>query len=262
MEKDSRLFETNSSFIHKGTEIHSVYMGDNLYILERHGIVTSPIFFFPTDSYSIQADLTTFDLLRFSRDCDKLFNMNGFTAIIVDAPWKLATNKPVRGPALSYTQLTDLQISSINYSCLQDNGLIFFWTIQSKLSLSLRILEENGYKLIDVLVWIKTTAKGKIAASTGYHFTRSKELCLVGKKGYLPIGSNQYLGNDLIIEMRGKQSQKPKMLYQIIEKSLNSVKYLELFGRSNNLRPNWITIGLQLPEMKQDSILSILSQRN
>ena len=52
------------------------------------------------------------------------------------------------------------------------------------------------------------------------------------------------------------------MLYQIIEKSLNSAKYLELFGRSNNLRPNWITIGLQLPEMKQDNIFSILSQRN
>jgi mRNA (2'-O-methyladenosine-N6-)-methyltransferase len=66
----------------------------------------------------------------------------------------------------------------------------------------------------------------------------------VGVKGNPSYHPN--LGSDVIFSERRGQSQKPEELYQLIEALVPNGKYLEIFGRKNNLRDYWVTIGNEL----------------
>lgn len=48
---------------------------------------------------------------------------------------------------------------------------------------------------------------------------------------------------DVIFSERRGQSQKPCEIYEYIEELVPNGYYLEIFGRRNNLRDKWITIG-------------------
>lgn len=68
------------------------------------------------------------------------------------------------------------------------------------------------------------------------------------------INFNANVGRDLIFSERRGQSQKPNEIYEIIEEMIPQGKlsllrqgfYLEIFGRRNNLRDRWVTIGNEL----------------
>jgi mRNA (2'-O-methyladenosine-N6-)-methyltransferase len=53
-------------------------------------------------------------------------------------------------------------------------------------------------------------------------------------------------GSDVIFTPRRGQSQKPTELYELIEALVPGGSYLEIFGRRNNLRDGWVTIGNEL----------------
>ncbi len=57
-------------------------------------------------------------------------------------------------------------------------------------------------------------------------------------KNYNP---NQY--SNVIFSDRKGQSQKPLEIYKVAEALVPNGYYLEIFGRRNNLRNNWVTIG-------------------
>ena len=64
-----------------------------------------------------------------------------FDVIVVDPPWNLSTSTK-RGITLNYRKLNDNQIMSIPIEKLSKNGLIFLWTLNSKLNVSLQILKK------------------------------------------------------------------------------------------------------------------------
>ena len=51
------------------------------------------------------------------------------------------------------------------------------------------------------------------------------------------------IGSDVIFAERRGQSQKPEEIYELIERLVPNGRYLEIFGRKNNLRDFWVTIG-------------------
>jgi mRNA (2'-O-methyladenosine-N6-)-methyltransferase len=51
------------------------------------------------------------------------------------------------------------------------------------------------------------------------------------------------VGSDMIFSERRGQSQKPTEIYELIEQLCPEGFYLEIFGRRNNLRDRWVTIG-------------------
>lgn len=57
-------------------------------------------------------------------------------------------------------------------------------------------------------------------------------------KNFVP---NQY--SNVIFSDRRGQSQKPLQIYEIAEALVPNGYYLEIFGRRNNLRNKWVTIG-------------------
>lgn len=117
------------------------------------------------------------------------------------------------------------------------NVFFFFW-----LTIFYHHLFPNS-SLVDEIVWVKCTVNRRLAKSHGYYLQHSKELCLVGRKGPPPATAAAGVGSDVIYAERRGQSQKPEEIYQLIEALVPGGSYLEIFGRKNNLRDFWVTVG-------------------
>lgn len=108
------------------------------------------------------------------------------------------------------------------------------------------MMEKWGYKLVDEICWVKKTVNGKIAKGHGFYLQHAKESCLVGVKGNVDQIAMKNVASDVIFSERRGQSQKPEEIYEYIEQLVPNSNYLEIFGRRNNLRANWVTIGNEI----------------
>ncbi|KAI8072400.1 MT-A70-domain-containing protein [Gongronella butleri] len=187
----------------------------------------------------IKANVMTFEW-------EKLANEVQFDVIVADPPWQLATHAPTRGVAIAYQQLPDICIEDLPIPKLQKNGLIFIWVINNKYVKAFELMEKWGYTYVDDITWVKQTVNRRMAKGHGYYLQHAKETCLVGKKGDDPPNFRHSVGSDVIFSERRGQSQKPEELYELIEELVPGGKYLEIFGRKNNLRDYWVTIGNEL----------------
>lgn len=190
----------------------------------------------PPHCIPIHTNVTTYDWTELSKACQ-------FDVIMMDPPWQLATANPTRGVALGYSQLTDRDIQNLPIPQLQTNGLLFIWVINAKYQFTLDLFEQWGYTLVDEIVWVKMTVNRRLAKSHGFYLQHAKEVCLVGRRGGDIPGLKNGVGSDIIYSERRGQSQKPEEIYELIEKLVPNGKYLEIFGRKNNLRDFWVTVG-------------------
>jgi len=190
----------------------------------------------PPQCIPIHANVTTYDW-------SKMAATEQFDVIMMDPPWQLATANPTRGVALGYSQLTDKDIQNLPIPALQKDGFLFIWVINAKYQFCLDLFERWGYTLVDEVVWVKMTVNRRLAKSHGFYLQHAKEVCLVGKKGADPPGMKGGVGSDIIYSERRGQSQKPEEIYQLIEELVPTGRYLEIFGRKNNLRDYWVTVG-------------------
>ncbi|ORZ06213.1 MT-A70-domain-containing protein [Absidia repens] len=187
----------------------------------------------------IKANVMTFDWESLGKEVQ-------FDVIMADPPWQLATHAPTRGVAISYQQLPDVCIEDLPLEKLQTNGFLFIWVINNKYAKAFEMMEKWGYKYVDDITWVKQTVNRRMAKGHGYYLQHAKETCLVGVKGTLPPYCRRSVGSDVIYSERRGQSQKPEQIYELIEEMMPGGKYLEIFGRKNNLRDYWITVGNEL----------------
>nr|KAJ3423193.1 hypothetical protein HK105_000690 [Polyrhizophydium stewartii] len=148
--------------------------------------------------------------------------------------------------AIAYQQLPDLLIESLPIEKLQTNGFIFIWVINNKYAKAFDLMAKWGYEYVDDITWVKQTVNRRMAKGHGYYLQHAKETCLVGRKGVDPPGCQHGVMSDVIFSARRGQSQKPEEIYEMMEALVPNGKYLEIFGRKNNLRDYWITIGNEL----------------
>ncbi|KAI7833814.1 MT-A70-domain-containing protein [Kickxella alabastrina] len=179
----------------------------------------------PEWSVPIRANVMNFDWGKLGQACQ-------FDVILMDPPWQLASQAPTRGVAIAYQQLPDVCIESLPIQLLQTSGFIFIWVINNKYTRAFQLMKQWGYTYVDDIAWVKQT--------------HAKETCLIGKKGADPPNLQRSVASDVIFSERRGQSQKPEELYEIIEQLIPNGKYLEIFGRKNNLRDYWVTVGNEL----------------
>jgi len=178
-------------------------------------IVHIPISPYPNDCIAINADVLSFDFIKFAKKQKKLTGQL-FDVVLMDPPWQLSSSNPTRGVAIAYDTLSDVQIQKMPINVLQENGFIFIWTINAKYSLCFSLMELWGYKFCDEVCWIKQSVSGKIAKGHGFYLQHSKETCLVGVKGN-PWRYEEGILEDCIFSRRRGQSQKPEEIYNLIE---------------------------------------------
>ncbi|KAF9097829.1 hypothetical protein BGX29_007900 [Mortierella sp. GBA35] len=187
----------------------------------------------------IKANVMTYDWDSLAAECQ-------FDVILMDPPWQLATHAPTRGVAIAYQQLPDICIEELPVPKLSSNGFIFIWVINNKYARAFDLMRKWGYSYVDDITWVKQTVNRRMAKGHGYYLQHAKETCLVGKKGEDPPNCRHSIGSDVIFSERRGQSQKPEELYELIEELVPDGRYLEIFGRKNNLRDYWVTVGNEL----------------
>ncbi|CAD8148423.1 unnamed protein product [Paramecium pentaurelia] len=217
------------------------------YIQEYHENHTKQSFVH-NDAIPICTDVR---LMDFQKLRDEQLKIAGqlFDVIMMDPPWQLSSSQPSRGVAIAYSSLADENISKMPIETLQENGIILIWTINAKYKVTCKLIEQWGYKLIDEIIWCKKTVNGKIAKGHGFYLQHAKENCLVGVKGNINLDPKRFrqgVASDIIFSERRGQSQKPEEIYQYVEQLVPNGYYLEIFGRRNNVRKNWVTIGNEL----------------
>lgn len=115
---------------------------------------------------------------------------------------------------------------------------LFDRVINAKYALTVQMMENWGYKLVDEIVWIKKTINGKIAKGHGFYLQHAKETCLVGVKNEAKIQFNRNTGPDVIFSERRGQSQKPNEIYEMIEEMIPNGKLMTYFRvLSRNIWP-------------------------
>lgn len=204
---------------------------------EEYKLNTKDLALAPLNCIPIRGDVRNLDWVKLGEHVQ-------FDVIIMDPPWQLASSTPSRGVTIGYDQLNDQFIGDMNLKAIQKEGFIFIWVINVKYAVTLDLLEKWGYKFVDELIWVKMTCNRRIAKGHGYYLQHAKETCIVGVKG-APSHSHEILSDIIFSERRG-QSQKPGEIYETVEKLVPNGKYCEIFGRKNNLRDYWVTIGNEL----------------
>ena len=188
---------------------------------------------------------------------------------MIDPPWQLTSENPSRGVevvemnkeqvAIKYQTLSDEAISAIPLHKIQSDGLLFMWVINCKFTTAIKMIELWGYKwrlgwvlmmirLVGDISWVKLTSKGIIAQGNGFYLQHAKETCFVAQKGSAALIDADCMGkiDDVIMSKRKGQSQKPQEIYDVIESLVPNGFYCEIFGRLNNLRNDWVTIGNEI----------------
>ena len=220
-----------------------VYEDEFFREVEERKVMKSEI---PENSIPVNADVQNFDFSALVKKQKKLSGGKLFDVIMMDPPWQLSTSQPSRGVAIAYDSLADDIIEGLPIAKLQTVGFIFIWVINAKYSKTCAFLKKWGYRILDEIAWIKKTVKGKIAKGHGFYLQHAKETCLVGVKNAKNMRYEKDLCRDIIFSERRGQSQKPNEIYDIIEQLVPNGHYLEIFGRRNNLRNGWVTIGNEL----------------
>ena len=174
-----------------------------------------------------------------------------FDVIVADPPWKAGSKNASRGVTLTYPTMSTKDILDLDMTQLQVSGWIFVWVVTKSYMPTVKRLEQQGYILIEEIVWLKYSKKGKLYKTHGKWLLRSKETCLVFEKQPCPkIQCATQPITDVLACLRRATSQKPDELYGLIEQLVPGGSYVELFARENNLRTKWTSIGNQVPRTK------------
>lgn len=191
-------------------------------------------------SQHIQCDLKELNFKNFGND---------YGVIIVDPPWDIHINNGTTKPGtLVSDTLRDDDIAKLKIRHLQEDGVLFLWVTGRALDAGRNCLRQWGYTHTEELLWVKTNQLGRTIGTgrTGHWLNHTKEHVLVGVKGN-PSFLRRQLDVDVLVSTARGNSQKPSELYGIIDRMVgNNTRKLELFGRKNNLRPGWITLGSEL----------------
>ncbi|KAJ1981970.1 methyltransferase [Dimargaris xerosporica] len=170
------------------------------------------------------------------------FNVLGkFSVIMADPPWDIHMSLP-------YGTMTDDEVKAMQICALQDEGLLFLWVTGRAMELGRECLAAWGYERVDEIVWIKINQLQRLIRTgrTGHWLNHSKEHCLVGAKGNPQRWLNCGVDCDVIVSEVRETSRKPDEVYGLIDRLSPGTRKLELFGRSHNTRPGWVTLGNQL----------------
>jgi MT-A70 len=99
----------------------------------------------------------------------------------------------------------------------------------------------------DLITWVKTTSKGKLAFGTGYFTRKGTEQLFYGTRGRGLKRVDSAVRQCLLAERR-EHSRKPDEVAELLERLFGPVRRIELFAR--RMRPGWTCWGNELPEQE------------
>ena len=198
-----------------------------------------------------------------------LRNLGKFDVILMDPPWEEYYKRRLKfdmvEPYWSLDEIASLPIDEVAEAC----SFLFLWVGSENLEAGRILFRKWGFKRCEDIVWLKTNkndGKDKRMAKKNQAMNdpttvlqRVKEHCLVGLKGDVRRASDSYfihanIDTDVIVDEEPPfgGTEKPKEIYQIIERFCLGRKRLELFGGPTCIRAGWLTVGNDIYETNYD----------
>jgi N6-adenosine-specific RNA methylase IME4 len=125
-------------------------------------------------------------------------------------------------------------------SICADDCVLFLWATAPMLPQALEVMDAWGFNYVSNFVWVKDKA------GTGYWSRNQHEHLLIGTKGNLPAPLEGTQWRSVIEAKRGKHSEKPETVYDLIESYYPGLPKIELNARK--AREGWDRWGNEAPE--------------
>lgn len=159
-----------------------------------------------------------------------------FNVILVDPPWTYRI-KTSYSPEKYYPVLSTQKISEMEIPTAKD-AVLFLWSTNPVLEEALNVMKAWGFGYKTNFVWVKDRS------GTGHYILGQHELLLIGIKGQIGTPLPENRPPSIINAPKTRHSEKPKVVYEIIERMYPNHKYLELFARIK--REGWTSWGNEI----------------
>jgi N6-adenosine-specific RNA methylase IME4 len=124
-------------------------------------------------------------------------------------------------------------------SIAADDCVLFLWATVPMLPHALEVMEAWKFKYKSNFVWVKDKS------GTGYWNRNQHELLLIGTRGDIPAPLEGTQWPSVIEAKRGRHSEKPDAVYDLIEAYFPDLQKIELNARK--ARKNWARWGNEAP---------------
>lgn len=153
-----------------------------------------------------------------------------YKTIYADPPWKESGGGKIkRGADRHYQLMATKDIKALPVNQIADeNCHLYLWVTNNFLKDGLEVMEAWGFRYVTMITWYKDGNLG-----LGQYFRGRTEHCLFGVKGKLPyklLNGKRQQGQTGFIATRGRHSEKPKEMREMIEK-VSYEPRIELFAR-------------------------------
>ena len=155
-----------------------------------------------------------------------------WNVLLADPPWRYEANSTLPAYFIEnyYPTLTLEEICALEVPAA-DDAVLFLWATAPKLADALRVMAAWGFEYRTNAVWVKERI------GMGYYFRGRHELLLVGRRGDMPVPKDTCRADSVIEAPRRRHSEKPAVVYELLELMYPSAARLELFARAP--RPGW-----------------------
>jgi N6-adenosine-specific RNA methylase IME4 len=134
--------------------------------------------------------------------------------------------------------IEDIKARDVPSIC-SDDCVLWLWATVPMLPHALEVMDAWGFKYVSHFVWVKDKA------GTGYWSRNQHELLLIGTKGKVPAPLEGTQWPSVIEAKRGKHSEKPDTVYDLIESYYPDAPKIELNARK--ARKGWDRWGNEAP---------------
>ena len=158
-----------------------------------------------------------------------------FELILADPPWQMGNPDAPSSLEKHYPTMPLEEIQGLEVPAA-DDAVLFLWAVNSLLPEALAVMEAWGFTYKANLVWVKPWI------GPGGLLRQRHELLLLGTRGHPAPPEPQDRPDSVIEAPRGRHSEKPKGLYERIERAYPHATKCELFARGVP-RAGWVAWG-------------------
>jgi N6-adenosine-specific RNA methylase IME4 len=162
-----------------------------------------------------------------------------FDVIYADPPWRLPGKADSsRAVENHYPTMPLNEICALKVPAAKD-ALLYLWSVPTMPAAGLQVMEAWGFEFVDQAVWVKNQF------GQGQYVRHQHELLLIGRRGSFPPPPTNRRFASVITAPRGRHSEKPALVYELLEQAHPRARKLELFARQ--ARKGWQAWGNQAP---------------
>jgi N6-adenosine-specific RNA methylase IME4 len=159
-----------------------------------------------------------------------------FELVYADPPWRLP-GSPTSSRAVEnhYPTMPLEEIKAIKIPAAE-NSLLFLWGVNSMTPEALEVMSAWGFSYLTNFAWCKDRR------GLGQYNRCQHELLHLGRRGEFAPPPTKRRQSSVIEARRGRHSEKPASVYELIEAMYPHASKLELFARGTP-RPGWAAWG-------------------